>query len=83
MLEEGKITARLEGITSRIFIKAEVETAEDTACVTIRDSHTNITEIYCKWKGSLWNGAEGQLPGTRKKKETVHPIQSLYIKRSL
>ena len=42
MLEEGKITARLEGITSRIFIKAEVETAEDTACVTILESHTNI-----------------------------------------
>ena len=45
MIDQGKITVELSGITSRIFIEATVETEEDKAIVTIRDSHTNITKI--------------------------------------
>lgn len=50
LIDEGKITVELSGITSRIFIEATVETAEDKAVVTIRDSHTNITKITVNGK---------------------------------
>ena len=45
MVQAGKVTVELGEITSRIFIEAVVKSNEDTASVTIRDSHTNITEI--------------------------------------
>ncbi len=45
LVKEGKVEVSLSGITSRIFIEATVETDEDTAVVTIRDSHTNIVCI--------------------------------------
>ena len=45
LIDEGKVTVELSGITSRIFIEATVETTEDKAVVTIRDSHTNITKV--------------------------------------
>ncbi len=45
LVKEGKITVNLSDITSRIYIKATVETTEGSASVTIRDSHTNITRI--------------------------------------
>lgn len=45
LVKQGKITVSLSEITSRIFIKATVETSEGKASVTIRDSHTNITRI--------------------------------------
>lgn len=79
MLEEGKITARLEGITSRIFIKAEVETAEDTACVTIRDSHTNITEITVNGKEVFGTEPKDSYP-VQEEEETVHPIHRYTLK---
>lgn len=74
MLDEGKITARLDEITSRIFIQAEVETEEDTACVTIRDSHTNITGITVN--GEKMFGDEEEIIGGEQKdaEETSHPI---------
>ena len=45
MVDAGKVTVSMSGISSRIFIEATVKTAGDTAVVTIRDSHTNITKI--------------------------------------
>lgn len=45
LIDAGKISVELSGITSRIFIEAAVETDIDTAVITIRDSHTNITKI--------------------------------------
>lgn len=45
MVAEGKVKVLLQGITSEIFIEAEVRTAEDTAAVTIRGSHTNIIKM--------------------------------------
>ena len=44
-IEEGKVTVELSGITSRIFIQAQLETSEGSAEVTIRDSHTNVTKV--------------------------------------
>lgn len=45
LINEGKVTVELSGITSDIFIKATVKTTKDTCIVTIQDSHTNITKI--------------------------------------
>ena len=45
LIDDGKVTVEMSGITSRIFIEATVVTAQDRAVVTIRDSHTNITRI--------------------------------------
>ena len=45
LVDEGKVKVRMSGITSRIFIEACVKTENDTAVVTIRDAHTNITCI--------------------------------------
>lgn len=45
MVSAGKIKVEMSEITSRIFIEAAVKTAEGSACVTIRDAHTNIVRI--------------------------------------
>jgi hypothetical protein len=45
LVDEGLVKVSMSGITSRIFIEATVETTEDKAVVTIRDSHTNIVCI--------------------------------------
>lgn len=53
LIDEGKVTVELSGISSRIFIEATVETKTDKAAVTIRDSHTNITKIAVNGKTEL------------------------------
>lgn len=53
LIDEGKVTVELSGISSRIFIEATVETKTDKASVTIRDSHTNITKIVVNGKTEL------------------------------
>ena len=45
LVEAGRVTVSMSGITSRIFIEATVRTTSGEASVTIRDSHTNITKI--------------------------------------
>ena len=45
LIDEGKITVGLRGISSRIFIEASLETTESKVILTIRDTHTNITKI--------------------------------------
>lgn len=45
LVDEGKISVKLSGITSRIFIEATVETDTDKCIVTIEDKHTNIVKI--------------------------------------
>ena len=45
LVDEGKIKIEMSGITSRIFIQAEVAAESGTAIVTIKDSHTNIVSI--------------------------------------
>lgn len=53
LISEGKVEIRLSGITSRIFIEATVTTEENVSVVTIRDSHTNITDITVYNKAEL------------------------------
>ena len=45
LIDEGKITVALSGISSRIFMEATLETIESKVLLTIRDTHTNITKI--------------------------------------
>lgn len=45
LVREGKIKVELGEISSRISITTTVETTEGTACVTIKDTHTNIVAI--------------------------------------
>ena len=45
LVEEGKVKVELGEISSRIYIKVEITTDNGTSSVTIRDSHTNITQI--------------------------------------
>lgn len=45
LLKEGKVIVILGEISSRIYIHVTLTTDEGTATVTIRDAHTNITEI--------------------------------------
>lgn len=80
MLEEGKITARLEGITSRIFIEAQVETEKDTACVTIQDSHTNITSITVNGETVFGTVQEKHHQDQTEGEEVIHPIHRYTLK---
>ncbi len=45
LISEGKVKVELGDISSRIYVLAEVTTNEDFVSVTIRDTHTNITQI--------------------------------------
>lgn len=56
LVEKGCVKVEMREITSRIFIEATVETDSGTACVTIRDSHTNIVKIT-ENDGVVWEKA--------------------------
>ena len=82
MIDQGKITVELSGITSRIFIEATVETEEDKAIVTIRDSHTNITKITVNDKVELETEDEkkNEEDGGEEEAHSIHKytLQQLY-----
>lgn len=82
MIAQGKITVELSGITSRIFIEATVETEEDKAIVTIRDSHTNITKIIVNDKVELETEDEKKTEedGGEEESHSIHKytLQQLY-----
>ena len=72
LIEEGLVTARLSGITSRIFIEASLKTTQDEVTVTIRDSHTNITKITVN--GETVFEAESKAPDSEAAPEEDHLI---------
>ena len=82
MIDQGKVTVELSGITSRIFIEATVETEEDKAIVTIRDSHTNITKIAVNDKVELETEDEKKTEedGGEEEAHSIHKytLQQLY-----
>lgn len=53
LIDEGKISVKLSGITSEIFIEATVKTPSDECVVTIKGSHTNIVRITVNGKVEL------------------------------
>ena len=77
-----QVTVELSGITSRIFIEATVETEEDKAIVTIRDSHTNITKITVNDKVELETEDEKKTEedGGEEEAHSIHKytLQQLY-----
>ena len=50
LIDDKKITATLNDISSNIYIKATIKTTEGSASVTIRNAHTNITKIEVNGK---------------------------------
>jgi L-cysteine desulfidase len=60
LVNDGKVTVKLSGISSNIYIKAIVKTRSDTCEVTIRESHTNICEIKLNGKVLLMKENEGK-----------------------
>ena len=58
LIDEGKITVTLSGISSRIFIEATLETRESKVILTIRDTHTNITKVVVNGETVLGNNPE-------------------------
>ena len=84
LIDEGKITVELSGITSRIFIQATVETESNKAIVTIRDSHTNITKIEVNGEVLEESEAEHAADTTEADaKEEVHSIHGYTLKEIL
>ena len=45
LIDEGKVSVKVQGITSRIFLEAEVRTASEVCTVTVLDKHTNVVRI--------------------------------------
>ena len=84
LIDEGKITVALSGISSRIFIEARLETTESKVLLTIRDTHTNITKIVVNGETVLETeekdeedtyGASGEINATTSKANaTIHSI---------
>lgn len=58
LIDEGKVTVELSGITSDIFIQATLITDIDTCVVTICDAHTNITKIVANNKVEFEKGCK-------------------------
>lgn len=81
MIEEGKVTVTLSGITSRIFIEASVKTEVGEAVVTIRDSHTNITKIVVNGRVEFESEDENKVEIERIEETAVihkYTLQQLY-----
>lgn len=70
MVQAGKVTVELGEITSRIFIEAVVKSEADEASVTIKDSHTNITEI--RVNGETVFAKESTATDNAEQKPTIH-----------
>lgn len=70
MVQAGKVTVELGEITSRIFIEAVVKSEADEASVTIKDSHTNITEI--RVNGETVFAKESSAIDNAEQKPTIH-----------
>ena len=84
LIDEGKITVALSGISSRIFMEATLKTTESKVLLTIRDTHTNITKIVVNGETVLETeekdeedtyGASGEINATTSKANaTIHSI---------
>ncbi len=84
LVDEGKIEVLLEGISSRILIRAGLETTEGSAEVTIRDAHTNITKIVVNGKTVLETAAERERDRLEAGgEEEPHPIRKYTLAQML
>ena len=74
LVREGRVSVSVTGISSRILIRAEVTTAQDTAEVTIRNSHTNITKITVNGSTIFESGDECESTGGQDSGQAEHLI---------
>lgn len=78
MVEAGMVEAHMTEITSRIFIRASVQTKDENAVVTIRDSHTNIVRIAVNGKEIFSKEETPQEEKTAKVLIHSYTLQELY-----
>jgi len=53
LIDEGKITVELSGITSRIFMEVTLKTTESKVILTIRDKHTKTERPSLRKRTSM------------------------------
>ena len=85
LIQAGKVSVSMSGITSRIFIEATVKNSMDEATVTIRDSHTNITKIVVNGRTEMETEnkekeAAKETDGGPRKQRLIHTytLQQIY-----
>lgn len=87
LIEEERVTIVPGQKTSRIFIRAAVATETDTATVTIRGTHTNITQIVVNGRTKLETseeekaaavGDDNEEPGKQEPVIHRYTLQQLY-----
>lgn len=71
-IKEGKVKVELGDISSRIYIFAEITTNEGFASVTIRDTHTNITQITKDGKTIFEKKSDDQSAKENKSVPLIH-----------
>ena len=79
LVDEGRISVKLSGISSDIFIRATVKTATDTATITIKHSHTNIVKIEVNGDVLLDNDVEKVEDGIAPEAPLVHTYTLLKL----
>ncbi len=83
LVDEGKVTVEMRGISSRIFIEASVKTTAGEATVTIRDSHTHITKVTANGETLLETEREQAGDGPDAQDTKVHRIHRYTLKEIL
>lgn len=71
LVKQGKVRVEMEGISSEISITATVTTDEGNASVSIKGSHTNITQIT--QNGKVVGPSVSPSKGKAKKQSTAKP----------
>lgn len=74
-VEEGLVRTSLDGVSSRIFIQARLETTAGTAEVTIRDSHTNIVRMAVNGE-AVWEAIDTPEAEGADREAEGHPIHT-------
>ena len=77
MVRAGIVSAKLDGITSRIYIRVLIETEQSAAEVTIRDKHTHITRIVVNGETVFEDGEEKEENGADAAAETETAADAL------
>ena len=71
LVADGKIKVEMNGISSRIFIEAQVKTEGGEAMVRIRDSHTNIVRVEVN-KDTVYSAEEDGEEEEADEKPLIH-----------
>jgi L-cysteine desulfidase len=79
------IHVKVSEVTSRLFIRVTVTTPKTVAAVTIRDGHTNITEIRVNGEARYGNDAlyEAQRTEDNGEPESMHTIHRFTLQEML